>query len=90
MSADFKRTGIFLDEDELKEVVDLMRKAQNTPVMALSMAHGLEKGGFSGEAWTRFHERVDELAIEHGLPAPGEGNYGLDGSTGEILDIPDD
>ncbi len=79
-----KRLNIFATEEEAKKIKELHKIAQNTPVIALSMAHGLNSGGFAGEAWTELKKYVHECALKHGLPEI-EGFYGFDGENNEFV-----
>lgn len=80
-----RRTKVFATDNETKEITDLAEKARTTPVIALSMAHGLDRGGFSGEAWSQVNETIYEYALAHGLPEI-KGWYGFDPTNGEFLD----
>ena len=82
--SDFVRTGVFANEQEIETINELAEDAKNTPVIALSTAHGLNSGGMSGDAWTRVKKAVYSCALIHGLPEI-EGYYGFDGSNGEFL-----
>ena len=62
--------------EEIKEIQDLYRNAQATPVIAISGAHA-QTGGMSGDAYRMFSKRMDEIATAHGL-APQAGEWGLD------------
>lgn len=79
-----KRTGVFATEDEAKEIIELHRVARSTPVIALSVAHGINSGGFAGEVWTRLKQTIHSFALTHGLPEI-EGFYGFDGRNNEFL-----
>ena len=83
----FRRTGKMIEGEDLGELRRLLVTAQTTPVMAISMKHGLEEGGFSGQAWTRLHKFIEAKAISAGLPELSEGQYGCDTESGEILDL---
>ena len=90
MNPPFKRTGVFASEDECKELVALMQRAQLTPVMAMSLSEGLAGNDWSAQAWKRFYKRLGGVAESNSLPhLPGEEVYGLDGSNGEFLKLPD-
>lgn len=77
------KTGVFATPTEIEELKDLLSRARNTPVIALSVAHGIERGGFAGEATQAMLERCHAIAISHGLPEI-EGFYGCDLATGEF------
>ena len=82
---DFVRTGVFASKQEIETIQELAEDARNTPVIALTTAHGLDSGGMAGDAWTRVNKAVYSCALIHGLPEI-EGYYGFDGINGEFLD----
>lgn len=69
-------TGVFATKEELREISEAAKVANNTPCIALSVAHGIEKGGFSGEAHLSAKELCHKLALAHGLPET-TGFYGI-------------
>ena len=77
-------TGTFASPTEIEELKDLLSRARNTPVIALSVAHGIERGGFAGEARQAMLKRCHEIALAHGLPEI-TGFYGCDLATGEFV-----
>jgi len=77
------KTGIFATKKEKKLLQKELISAQNTPVIAFSSRHALEKGGLAGEAWQRLREHCHKIAIEHGLPEI-KGFYGMD-KNGEFV-----
>ena len=79
-----ERHNVFATKEETKEIKRLHHIAQNTPVIAMSMAHGIAKGGFAGEAWTELEEYIHKCALKHGLPKI-KGFYGFDGANNEFL-----
>lgn len=79
-----KRLDVFASAQELSEVKELHDKARSTPVMAMSVAHGMSTGGFSGEAWDRLKKRVHAMALSHGLPEI-PGYYGIDPGNGQFI-----
>jgi len=81
-----KRTGIFATDEEAREIGELHDQAQKTPVIALTMMHGLSTGGFSEEAWTLVKKTVHKYALVHGLPEI-EGYYGFDRSNNEFVSV---
>ena len=83
---EFVRTGVFATEAETQEISELATAARSTPVMAVSSAHGIEGGGFAGDAWRRVNETIYRYALAHGLPKV-EGFYGFDPSNAEFLDV---
>jgi hypothetical protein len=78
------RTGVFATEEEVKRAIELYQIAQRTPVIAMSVRHGIERGGFAGEAWTHMQETVHNYALGHGLP-DFSGYYGLDTGNREFI-----
>ena len=78
------RTQVFASDAETQEISELAEVARSTPVIAMSSAHGLESGGFAGDAWQRVNETIYAYALVRGLHAI-EGFYGLDPSNGEFL-----
>ena len=80
-----RRTKVFATNNETKEIADLAEQARTTPVIALSMEHGLDRGGFAGEAWSRVNETIYKYALAHELPEI-KGWYGFDPASGEFLD----
>ena len=72
-----ERTGKFLTQEQFDQVQKLAEKARETPVIAFSSKHALERGGLSGEAWQRVSDEINRCAGGIGLPGI-EGNYGLD------------
>ncbi len=80
-----RRTGVFATEEEVVEMKELLGAAQTTPVIAMSVGHGLHSGGFAGDAWDRLKRRCHELALDHGLPEI-TGFYGLDLQDGQFVE----
>ena len=78
------RLNIFATEEEMKRIKELHEIAKNTPVIAMSVKHGIEKGGFAGEADTALKTYVHKCALSHGLPEI-QGYYGIDGGNKEFL-----
>ena len=77
-------TGVFATPEEIEKLKQQYYNAEKTPVIALSVAHGLRTGGFSGEAWTALYKACHRVALDHGLPEI-EGYYGCDLETGEFV-----
>ena len=68
--------------DELKELVDYYHKAQNTPVIALSVADGLAGRDFASQAQARFNEKWVEVCHKYKVdPAL----TGFNSQTGELV-----
>jgi len=78
------RLDVYATKCEIAQAKRLLETAQTTPVIAMSMAHGINEGGFAGQAWTRVHDYVAEIAKAHDLPDI-EGQYGIDLETGQFL-----
>jgi len=76
-------TGVFATDDEQAELLELLNKARNTPVIALTSADALGGRDFASVAWKRVRERCHEVALAHGLPEV-PGCYGMD-NNGEFL-----
>ena len=79
-----ERTNIFATKEEVKLLKKELINAQNTPVIAFSSKHALEKGGFAGEVWQELKEHCHKLALKHGLPEI-QGFYGCDLENGEFV-----
>ena len=65
-----KWTGVYATEEEYAELVRLHTEACDTPIMLVAEVN------LSEWAWNRFHERIQALAMEHGLP-DADGYYGI-------------
>ena len=76
-------TGVFATDAEQAELIELLHKAETTPVMALSSAQALSGNDFSVVAQKRAREKCHALALAHGLPEV-PGYYGM-GNDGEFL-----
>lgn len=85
----FGRTGVFATDDETKEIAKLAIEASTTPVILLGDLSQIEYGrsDLSQIAWGRLHNRVDELAVSHGLPALDDKHYGFDAANNEFLEV---
>jgi len=70
-----------LTTEELAELVELYRTAQNTPVIALSVADGISGRDFASQAYKRFEEKWAEIAKRHGAHPTD----GFNSKTGEIV-----
>lgn len=80
------RLNVFATKEETEKMKKDLIEARNTPVIAMSVKHGIEKGGFAGEAHQRVKEECHKLALAHGLPEI-QGFYGMDCETGEFVSI---
>lgn len=78
---EFDRTGVFATDDETKEIAELALEASMAPVMLVGGSD------LSQIAWGRLHNRVDELAVAHGLPALNDRYYGFDAKKNEFLEV---
>ena len=75
--------AIIISKDELQELLNLTEKAQNTPVMAMSVEDGLEGRDFATQAWDKVRAKWEELGKKYGfVPARVRG---IDKNTGEII-----
>ena len=78
---EFDRTGVFATAEETKEIAELALDASTAPVMLVGGSD------LSQIAWGRLHNRVDELAVAHGLTALDDRHYGFDAKKGEFLEV---
>lgn len=69
-------TGVFATKEELKEISEAAKVANNTPCIALSVADGIKHGGFAGRAHLSAKETCHKIALAHGLPEI-PGFYGI-------------
>ena len=83
--SDYIRTQVFASEEAIQEIKNLAATARSTPVIAVSSAHGLDSGGFAGDAWRTVNEAIYKHALAGGLPEI-QGYYGFDPSSGEFLE----
>lgn len=75
--------AIFIPQDELKELMDLIAKAQQTPVIAMSVRDGMEGRDFATQAWDKVREKWRELGRKYGFNP--EAVRGIDKDTGEVF-----
>ncbi len=80
-----KKTGIFATKEEIEILQKELLQAQNTPVIAFSSEHALNKGGLAGEAWQELREHCHKIALKYGLPEI-QGFYGMD-EKGEFVTV---
>lgn len=80
---DFERTGVMLEEKDLKKVVKAYNEARHTPVIMLTS--GMES--MAQTAMKAANRLLYEKALALGLPEI-EGYYGVDPSNGEVLAPP--
>lgn len=76
MSCGTEHTGVFATSEETVEVQKLAETARGTPVMTTSLSEGLAGRDFAATARKRMQDRLQEIAMAHGLP-DFEGYYGL-------------
>lgn len=57
---------IVITEEEHKRLQDLYNKAQNTPVIAMSVKDGLEGRDFATLAWNEVRNYMDRLGEKYG------------------------
>ncbi len=70
-----------LTQEELGELMELYKTAQNTPVIALSVADGIAGRDFASQARQRFEYKWAEIAKRHGAHSTD----GFNSKTGEIV-----
>ena len=78
------RLNVFATKKETEKMKKALIAARNTPVIAFSSEHALNRGGLAGEAHQSVAEGCHKLALAHGLPEI-QGFYGLDCETGEFV-----
>ncbi len=83
MGCGLTHTGVFATGEEVKEMQELSETARTTPVMTTSLSEGLAGRDFASTARKRMQDRLQEVALAHGLP-DFEGYYGLTGE-GEFV-----
>lgn len=76
-----KDTGIFVTSEELAELKRLAEEARHAPVMTVRS----DIPTFAESAQRRLQNRVNALAVAHGLPARPGWNYGVD-MDGQVVD----
>lgn len=74
---------IILSKEDLDELIELNRKAQSTPVVAMSLADGLAGEDWSAQAWDRVRGKWQELGKKYGFE-PGQVT-GIDAKTGALI-----
>lgn len=77
-----KNTGLFVTAEELAELKALAEHARHAPVMTVRS----DIPTFSESAHRRLQNRINELAVAHGLPAREGWNYGVSVTDGELVD----
>jgi len=75
--------AIIIPKDELQELIDLTHRAEQTPVIALSLADGLSGRDFSAQAWENVRARWHELGRKYGFDPTQV--RGIDTDTGEVF-----
>ncbi len=82
-----KHTNKFSTKQQAEEILELMKQAQSTPVIAMSSADALSGNDLSSRAWKRVYEEVNQYAQEAGLPKlKDDRDYGIDLTTREFLE----
>jgi len=86
---DFYRTGVFIREDDYREVLEMTEVAKRTPVKHIK---GHERVGlhstFRRQAWSEVQAKIHSIALKMGLDALPSGKYGL-AKNGEFI-LPED
>ncbi len=77
-----KNTGVFVTSEELAELKKLAEDASHAPVMTVRS----DIPTFAESAWKRLQDRINKLAVAHGLPAREGWNYGVSVTDGELVD----
>ena len=72
-------------EEECSKLVSLFKRAQNTPVIAMSVQDGLEGKDFASLAWDDVRKYYDELAKKYDFDVTKKC---INQKTREIIDIP--
>ena len=72
---------ITLSEEDRKELVELYRTAQTTPVIALSTEDMIAGRTWSAMAWDRVRDKMEELGKKYGF---NPRTSPIDPKTGEV------
>lgn len=94
MGEAFKRFGLFVTEEQAKELLDLYKQSEG-PLMGVSYRHTREVAKRMDEAREEYHTKLDALAVAAGLPEPAQDpengvcHYGIDFRNREILGVVD-
>lgn len=75
--------ALFIPKDELQGLIDLTHKAEQTPVIAMSLADGLSGRDFSAQAWENVRAKWQELGRKYGFNPTQV--RGIDPNTGEVF-----
>ena len=58
---------IILSEKDRKELTELYKRAQTTPVIGFSVQQMIEGRDWASQAWNEVRERMDELGTQYGF-----------------------
>ena len=75
--------AILLEKADLDKLVELTKEAQQTPVIAMSMADGLAGRDWATLAWDRVRGKWAELGKKYGFDPTRV--KGINSDTGEVL-----
>ena len=82
MSDSSRHTKITLNKTDKKELVDLYREAELTPVIGFSVADMINGRDLSSLAWNRVRRKMDELGEKYGYDSQ---THSIDVRTGEVV-----
>ena len=74
---------IQLTEEELKHLIELTKKAENTPVIAMSLEAGMKGRDWATLAWNDVRDYWHELGRKYDFDPTKV--KGIDSKTGEVL-----
>ena len=69
-------------QEECDKLTELYKRAQNTPVIAMSVQDGLEGNDFASLAWKDVEKYMDELGQKYGYDPK---KYAINQVTREIV-----
>ena len=69
-------------EQERDKLVEIYHRAQNTPVVAMSVKDGLEGNDFASQAWRSVEEYMSELGKKYGYDPK---KYAVNPKTCEVI-----
>lgn len=78
-----RKTGKFATKSQIKKLKSMMRRANNTPAIAITSEAALSGRDFASLAWQEVYETCHRMALRHGLKEIN-GFYGLD-EDGEFV-----
>ena len=76
--------SIKLSEEDRKKIVELVQRAENTPVIALSSQDMMEGKDFASLAWKDVREFMKELGKKYGYESK---KMAINGDTGEVTPL---